>query len=62
MEPITIVAVVSSISALIVSILSHIKRSKCFGIDIETRDAKTPLLSKATTPVNSEHQTFKNIY
>ena len=38
MEPITIVAIITAISALVVSLLSHIKRSDCFGIHIEARE------------------------
>lgn len=53
MDPITIVAIISGITALVVALFTHIKRSKCWpwGFSVETR---TPLVSKsnsvATTP------------
>ena len=35
-DPLLITAIISSLSALIVSILTHIRHSKCFCMDIET--------------------------
>ena len=53
MDPLIIVAVISSISALFVSVLSHIKHSSCGTcFDISTR---TPTLEKThllPVPVN----------
>ena len=65
MDPITIVLIITSSSALIVSLLTHIRHSSCFGINIDTRtpphnspdipfhfdNANTPLLQKSE-PIN----------
>ena len=47
-DPITLVAVITACSALIVSVLTHIKHSQCFGIDITTTESNTPT---TTTPI-----------
>lgn len=47
-DPITIVAIITACSALVVSVLTHIKRSKCCGIDITTSVNRTPTI---TTPI-----------
>ena len=39
MDPVTIIAIITAVSALVVSILSHIKKSDCFGFHIETKVA-----------------------
>lgn len=48
MDPLIIVAIVSSVGALCVSVLTHVRHSTCLGcIDISTRtptDEKTHLL------------------
>lgn len=51
LEPISIVAVISGISALIVAILSHIKRSECCGNKLITKNSTTP--SPPSTPKES---------
>ena len=38
MDPITIVTIITSLTALSVAVLSHIKKSDCLGIHIETKD------------------------
>ena len=45
---VVIIAIISSVSALIVSILTHIKHSKCFGIDIETNNDPLPTNEKSS--------------
>lgn len=48
MEPLTIIALASGISSLVVSILTHIKVSKCYGVEIATHTPpptfKSPLI------------------
>ena len=36
MDPISITAIIAAVSALIVSILTHIKKSDCYGVHIES--------------------------
>ena len=45
---VVIITIISSVSALIVSILTHIKHSKCFGIDIETNNDPLPANEKSS--------------
>jgi len=75
MDPITIVLILTSTSALIVSLLTHIRHSSCFGINIDTRtpphnspdipfhfdNAKTPLLQKSE-PININKKEEKRVY
>jgi hypothetical protein len=39
MDPVSLIAIITSVSALVVSILSHIRRSDCYGIHIETKES-----------------------
>lgn len=43
MDPITLTALITAVGSCIVSVLTHLKYSKCCGFEIET---KTPLLGK----------------
>jgi hypothetical protein len=36
-DPATIIAIIASLGALGVSLLTHIKMSSCFGLKLETR-------------------------
>jgi len=36
MDPLTLTAVITSISGIVIAILTHIKTSKCWGIEIDT--------------------------
>ena len=38
MDPYILLALITSISSLVVSMLTHIKHSKCWNCEIETRD------------------------
>ena len=47
MDPVSVTAIITAIGAGIMSILSHIKHSKCYGIDIETTNINAmPILKK----------------
>lgn len=46
----TITAIIASIGALLVSFLSHIKHSKCYGVDITTTESHTPTETKPFLP------------
>ena len=75
MDPLTIVLIITSSSALIVSLLTHIRHSSCFGVNIDTRtpphntpdvpfhfdNAKTPLLQKSE-PININKKEEKRVY
>ena len=44
---ITIVAIISAVSALIIGIMKKIKKSDCFGVHLETRsDNSSPIEKK----------------
>lgn len=38
MDPYVLLALITSASSLVVSVLTHIKHSKCWNCEIETRD------------------------
>ena len=48
MDPVSIVAIISSVSALTVAVLTHIRYSSCFGCKIVSAESKTPI---ETTPI-----------
>ena len=48
MDEMVIIALIGSIGALCVSILIHIKHSKCFCFDVDTR---SPIKTSAETPL-----------
>jgi hypothetical protein len=54
MDIVSITALITGISALVIGILSHIKRSKCWCFDLETRELKT------TPPVSPANQAQQN--
>ena len=54
-DSVSIVAIIAGCSALIVSVLAHIKRSKCMGLDITTTESHTPTIQ---TP--EEHFNYGN--
>lgn len=39
MDPYILLALITSASSLIVSVLTHVKHSKCWNCEIETRDS-----------------------
>jgi len=49
MEVMTLVALISGVSSLVVAVLTHIKVSKCYGFELNTRTPpltpKTPLMT-----------------
>ena len=55
MDPFIIISVISATSALVVSVLTHIKYSTCFGFNVRTRGGSdspsTPLLQNVN-PIN----------
>ena len=53
-DAVSIVAIIAGCSALIVAILTHIKHSECWGMNITTTESHTPVLQ---TP----EQTFNDI-
>lgn len=59
MDALTITAIVASVSGLLVAICTHVKHSKCFGVDIETRDPVQPLVQVQPSPHHSPVATRK---
>jgi len=53
MDPISLIAIISASSALVVAILTHIKYSKCFGFVLRTTEGNESLPStpSLTTPL-----------
>ena len=56
-DPITVIAIVSGISALFVSIFTHIKHSKCFCVDIETTAGESDAPPRIIEVI--EHETYE---
>ena len=52
MDAMTITSIALSMTAMAVSLLTHIKTSKCFG-DCFTLQTRTPLHSAIVTPMNT---------
>lgn len=53
MDPVSLIAIISASSALVVAILTHIKYSKCFGFVLRTTEGNESLPStpSLTTPL-----------
>ena len=61
MDPVSLIAIISSSSALIVAILTHIKYSKCCGFVIRTTEGdETPTLSRPPTPIFEKQLLLKS--
>lgn len=56
MDPVSLIAIISASSALVVAILTHIKYSKCFGFVLRTTEGNESLPStpSLTTPLINE--------
>jgi hypothetical protein len=56
-DSLAITAIITSIGALIVSFLTHIKRSSCYGLNITTTQSTTPTTIKSFNELNNEDKT-----
>ena len=56
MDPISLIAIISASSALVVSILTHIKYSSCCGFKLRTTEGteSSPTTPTLTTPLINE--------
>jgi len=57
MDAIAITAIIAGCSALIVAILTHIKHSECWGVNITTTESHTPTLTNFPELVNNQTST-----
>ena len=57
MDSLSITAIIAAIGALILSILTHIKTSSCYGLNIRTTESHTPVLTHFPELVNNESKT-----
>ena len=60
-DSLAITAIITSIGALIVSFLTHIKRSSCYGINIQTTQSTTPTTIKSFNELNNESKIDETI-
>ena len=51
MDPVSLIAIISASSALVVAVLTHIKYSKCFGFVLRTTEGNEPITPNLTTPL-----------
>ncbi len=47
----SLIAILTASGALIISILTHIKHSECYGFKVDTVDTITPVIDKNITQV-----------
>lgn len=59
MDSLSITAIIAGVGALIVSILTHIKHSKCFCVDLTTTQSTSPIPTtiKTFNQLNNESKT-----
>jgi len=50
-DPFTLTAVLAGVASLVVSILTHIKFSKCYGFELKTINSTTPTGNSPSTPL-----------
>ena len=56
MDPYVLLALITSASSLMVSVLTHIKHSKCWNCEIETRDTQQSEERRTLIPSQPEIQ------
>ena len=47
----SLIAILTASGALVISILTHIKHSSCWGVSIDTVDTTTPAIDRNITQV-----------
>ena len=55
MDPVSLIAIISASSALVVAVLTHIKYSKCCGFVLRTTEGNEPVTPGLTTPLINTH-------
>ena len=55
MDPYVLLSLITSVSSLMVSLMTHIKHSKCWNCEIETRDLPQKQESEKKPLIESEH-------
>lgn len=51
MDTVSLIAIISASSALVVAILTHIKYSKCYGFILRTTEGNEPITPSLTAPL-----------
>jgi hypothetical protein len=51
MDPVSLIAIISASSALVVAVLTHIKYSKCCGFVLRTTEGTEPITPSLITPL-----------
>ena len=51
MDPVSLIAIISASSALIVAVLTHIKYSKCCGFVLRTTEGNESVTPNLSTPL-----------
>jgi hypothetical protein len=51
MDTVSLIAIISASSALVVAVLTHIKYSKCFGFVLRTTEGNESITPSLTTPL-----------
>ena len=57
MDAIAITSIIMACSALLVAVLTHVNKSKCWGVDITTTESHTPTLTNFPELVNNQTST-----
>jgi len=57
MDAIAITAIIAGCSALLVAVLTHVKHSECWGLNITTTQSSTPVLKHFPELVNNQTST-----
>ena len=56
MDPYVLLALITSASSLLVSVMTHVKHSRCWNCEMETRDNVQPEERRALIPTQPEIQ------
>ena len=51
MDPVSLIAIISASSALIVAVLTHIKYSSCYGFKLRTTEGNESVTPNLSTPL-----------
>jgi hypothetical protein len=62
MDPVSLIAIISASSALVVAILTHIKYSKCYGFVLRTTEGNETSPTTPTIENNNESSALMKDY
>lgn len=61
MDPLVLVSLITSLSSMLVSVLTHVRYSKCGFCEVETKDSNDPTTMRSRSNSNSSNNNKNNV-